>query len=248
MAELRYPSQTRAGTQAAIDQGLRSYMLGIYNYMALGVAVTAVIVLATFTIPALGAVANVLAFPAMLGLIGMGFFAQRLLMGGTVARAHVVYWIYVALWGIGIAPIVNRYLGIDPSMVMTAFLSASLTFGAMSLWGYTSKRDLSGMGAIAAMALIGLLIAGLVNLVVAMFTGVGAATMMISMVISFGFVIFVSLITAWETQAIKEMYVESEGREAVARKSIFGAFMLYGSFISIFVNILQILGFLNSSE
>jgi FtsH-binding integral membrane protein len=169
-------------------------------------------------------------------------------MGGTVARAHVVYWIYVALWGIGIAPIVNRYLGIDPSMVMTAFLSAAATFGAMSLWGYTSKRDLSGMGAIAAMALMGLLVAALVNLVVAMFTGVGAATMMISMLISFGFVIFVSLITAWETQVIKEMYVEAEGQEAVARKSVFGAFMLYGSFISIFVNILQILGFLNSSE
>ena len=126
MAEFRYPSQTRVGTQAAVDQGLRSYMLGIYNYMALGVAVTAAIVMATFTIPALGAVANVLAFPALIGLIGMGFFAQRLLMGGTVARAHVVYWVYVALWGIGIAPIVNRYLGIDPSMVMTAFLSASL--------------------------------------------------------------------------------------------------------------------------
>ncbi len=248
MAEFRYPSQTRVGTQAAVDQGLRSYMLGIYNYMALGVAVTAAIVMATFTIPALGAVANVLAFPALIGLIGMGFFAQRLLMGGTVARAHVVYWVYVALWGIGIAPIVNRYLGIDPSMVMTAFLSASLTFGAMSMWGYTSKRDLSGMGAIAGMALMGLLIAALVNLVVAMFTGVGAATMMISMLISFGFVVFVSLITAWETQVIKEMYVESEGQEAVARKSIFGAFMLYGSFVSIFVNILQILGFVNSSE
>jgi len=248
MAEFRYPSQTRVGTQAAVDQGLRSYMLGIYNYMALGVAVTAVIIMATFTIPALGAVANALAFPALIGLIGMGFFAQRLLMGGTVARAHVVYWVYVALWGIGIAPIVNRYLGIDPSMVMTAFLSASLTFGAMSMWGYTSKRDLSGMGAIAGMALMGLLIAALVNLVVAMFTGVGAATMMISMLISFGFVVFVSLITAWETQVIKEMYVESEGQEAVARKSIFGAFMLYGSFVSIFVNILQILGFMNSSE
>ena len=248
MAEFRYPSQTRVGTQATVDQGLRSYMLGIYNYMALGVAVTAAIVMATFTIPALGAVANVLAFPALIGLIGMGFFAQRLLMGGTVARAHVVYWVYVALWGIGIAPIVNRYLGIDPSMVMTAFLSASLTFGAMSMWGYTSKRDLSGMGAIAGMALMGLLIAALVNLVVAMFTGVGAATMMISMLISFGFVVFVSLITAWETQVIKEMYVESEGQEAVARKSIFGAFMLYGSFVSIFVNILQILGFVNSSE
>jgi FtsH-binding integral membrane protein len=248
MAELRYPSQPRVQTQGAIDQGLRSYMLGIYNYMALGVAVTAVVVLATYTIPAFGAVANVLSFPAMLGLIGMGFFAQRLLMGGTVARAHVVYWIYVALWGIGIAPMVNRYLGVDPSMVMTAFLSAAATFGAMSLWGYTSKRDLSGMGAMAGMALMGLLIAGLVNLVVAMFTGVTAAAMMISMVISFGFVIFVSLITAWETQAIKEMYVESEGSEAVARKSVFGAFILYGSFISIFINILQILGFMNSSS
>jgi FtsH-binding integral membrane protein len=169
-------------------------------------------------------------------------------MGGTVARAHIVYWAYVALWGIGIAPMVNRYLGINPSIVMTAFLSAAATFGAMSLWGYTSKRDLSGMGAIAGMALMGLLIAAVVNMVVAMFTGVGSGTMMISMLISFGFVIFVSLITAWETQIIKEMYVEADGSEAVARKSIFGAFMLYGSFISIFVNILQILGFMNSSE
>jgi uncharacterized protein len=248
MAELRYPSQTRSGAQVAVDQGLRSYMLGIYNYMALGVAVTAVIVLATFTIPGLGAIANVLAFPAMLGLIGMGFFAHRLLMGGSVARAHIVYWVYVALWGIGIAPIVNRYLGIDPSMVMTAFLSASLTFGAMSLWGYTSKRDLTRMGQFAGMALIGLLVAALVNLVVAMFTGVGAGTMLFSTIISFGFVIFVSLITAWETQVIKEMYDGAEGQEAVARKSIFGAFMLYGSFISIFINILQILGFMNSNE
>jgi FtsH-binding integral membrane protein len=248
MAEVRYQPQTRAQTRSEIDQGLRSYMLGVYNYMALGVAVTAIIVLATFTIPALGAVANVLAFPAMIGLIAMGFFAHRLLMGGTVARAHTVYWAYVALWGIGIAPIVNRYLGIDPSMVMTAFLSAAATFGVMSLWGYTSKRDLSGMGAIAGMALIGLLIAGVINLVVAMFTGITPAAMMISMVISFGFVIFVSLITAWETQAIKEMYVEADASEMVARKSIFGAFMLYGSFISIFINILQILGFLGSNN
>lgn len=248
MAELRYPTQTRAGTQAAVDQGLRSYMLGIYNYMALGVAVTAIIVLATFTIPALGALSKVLAFPAMIGLIGMGFFAQRLMAGGTVARAHAVYWIYAALWGIGIAPIVNRYLGIDPSMVMTAFLSAALTFGAMSVWGYTSKRDLSGMGAFAGMALLGLLIAALVNLGVAMFTGVGAGTMMVSMLISFGFVIFVSLITAWETQVVKEMYSEADSSEDLQRKSVFGAFMFYGSFVSIFVNILQLLGFMGSEE
>lgn len=247
MAELRY-STPRAQAQAGIDQGLRSYMLGIYNYMALGIAVTAIVVMASYTVPALHSLTQVLAFPAMLGLIAMGFFAQRLLLGGTVARAHIVYWIYVALWGIGIAPIVHRYLGIDPSMVMTAFLSAAATFGAMSLWGYTSRRDLTGMGAMAGMALMGLLIAGLVNLVVAMFTGVGPAAMMISMVISFGFVIFVSLITAWETQAIKEMYAESDAGEIVARKSVFGAFVLYGSFISIFINILQILGFLSSND
>ena len=160
----------------------------------------------------------------------------------------MVYWIYVALWGIGIAPIVHRYLGIDPSMVMTAFLSAAVTFGAMSLWGYTSKRDLSGMGAMAGMALMGLLLAAVVNLVVGFIFGFGPGNMMISMLISFGFVIFVSLITAWETQAIKEMYVDSDSGEAVARKSIFGAFMLYGSFVSIFVNILQILGFLGGGD
>ena len=133
-------------------------------------------------------------------------------------------------------------------MVMTAFLSASATFGAMSVWGYTSKRDLSGMANIAAMALMGLLIAAVINLVVSMFTGITGTAMVISTLISAGFVLFVSLITAWETQAIKEMYVESEGGEAVAKKSIFGAFMLYGSFISIFVNILQILGFMSSSS
>jgi uncharacterized protein len=248
MADTRFQTQPRYQSRAEVDQGLRSYMLGVYNYMALGVAVTAVIVMASYTVPALQGVTAVLAFPAMIGLLAMGFFAPRLLMGGSVARANVVYWAYVALWGIGIAPMVHRYLGIDPSMVMTAFLSAAATFGAMSVWGYTSKRDLSGMGAMAGMALMGLLIAGLVNLVVAMFTGVTGATMLISTLISFGFVIFVSLVTAWETQAIKEMYVASEGSEMTARKSVFGAFMLYGSFISIFINILQILGFLNSND
>ncbi len=250
MADLRYQSQTqpRFQSRAEVDQGLRSYMLGVYNHMALGVAVTAIIVMATYTVPALKGITAVLAFPAMIGLLVMGFVGPRLVLGGSVARAQAVYWGYVALWGIGIAPIVHRYLGIDPSMVMTAFLSASVTFGAMSLWGYTSKRDLSGMGAMAGMAMMGLLIAALVNLVVSLFTGVTATTMLISTLISFGFVIFVSLVTAWETQAIKEMYVEADSSEAVARKSVFGAFMLYGSFISIFINILQILGFMNSSS
>ena len=248
MAELRYQSPPRVRTGTAVDQGLRSYMLGVYNYMSLGVAVTAIIVLATYSVPALRQASTVLALPAFIGLIAMGFFGPRLLLNGSVARAHIVYWAYVALWGIGIAPMVNRYLGVDPGMVMNAFLSASITFGAMSLWGYTSKRDLSGMGVMAGMALMGLFIAALVNMVVAMFIGFTGPALLISILISAGFVIFVSLITAWETQAIKEMYVESEGRDLTSKKSIFGAFMLYGSFVSIFVNILQIMGFMGSSE
>ena len=116
--------------------------------------------------------------PALIALLALGWFGPRMVFNGTVAKAHVVYWAYVGAWGIGIAPIVNRYLGIDPSMVMTAFLTASVTFGAMSFWGYTSKRDLSGMGNMAAMALMGLLIAGLVNLVVAMFVGLTGTAML----------------------------------------------------------------------
>jgi hypothetical protein len=223
-------------------------MLGVYNYMALGVAVTAIISLAAFTIPAVGAFAQVASLPAMLIAIGMSFFGGRLVFNGSVGRAHGFFWAYVALLGIGIAPMVSRYLGVDPSMVTTAFLSAAATFGAMSVWGYTSKRDLSGMGAIAGMALLGLFVAALINLGFAFFMGVTGATLVISMIISFGFVIFVSLLTAWETQAIKEMYSEHDGRDVMSRKSVFGAWMLYSSFISIFINILNILGIMNSGE
>jgi uncharacterized protein len=246
MAELRYPSQTR--TRAEVDQGLKSYMLGVYNYMGLGVAVTAVIILATFTIPALRSISSVLSFPAMLAVLALGWFGPRMVFNGSVGKAHAIYWAYVAAWGIGIAPIVNRYLGVDPSMVMNAFLTAAITFGAMSVWGYTTKKDLSGMANTVGMIMIGLLIAALVNVVVALFTGVTGTAMMISVLISAAFVVLVSLLTAWETQMVKELYDANDAGETATRKSIFGAFALYGSFVSIFVNLLQVFGFLSSDE
>ena len=248
MAELRYSTQSRAGTYAETDQGLKSYMLGVYNYMALGVAVTAVLVLATFTIPALGGVARVLSFPAMLAVLALGWFGPRMVFNGSVGKAHAVYWAYVAAWGIGIAPIVNRYLGVDPSMVMSAFLTAAITFGAMSVWGYTSKKDLSGMANTVAMIMMGLLIAALVNVVVAMFVGLSSAGMMISILISAAFVVLVSLLTAWETQMVKELYYAGDEAGTQKQKSIFVAFALYGSFVSIFVNLLQIFGFLGGGD
>jgi uncharacterized protein len=246
MAELRYPTQ--AGTRAEIDQGLKSYMLGVYNYMGLGIGVAAIIVLASFTIPAFGAITKVLAFPAMLALLALGWFGPKMIYNGSVGKAHGIYWAYVATWGIGIAPIVSRYLGIDPSMVMSAFLTAAITFGAMSFWGYTTKSDLTGMGRTVMMIMIGLIIAALVNIVIAMFTGVTGTAMMISILLSGAFVILTALLTAWETQAIKEMYDSADAGETATRKSIFGAFLLYGSFVSIFVNLLQIFGFLSSDE
>lgn len=246
MAQIRYPSQSRTGTEA--DQGLKSYMLGVYNYMGLGVAVTAVLILASFTIPALGAVTKVLAFPAMIAVLALGWFGPRMVFNGTVGRAHAVFWAYVAAWGIGIAPIVNRYLGVDPSMVMSAFLTASITFGAMSVWGYTSKKDLSGMANTVVMIMIGLLIAALVNIVVSLFVGFTASGMLVSILISAAFVVLVSLLTAWETQMVKELYNAGDAADTATQKSIFGAFALYGSFVSIFVNLLQILGFLGGGD
>jgi uncharacterized protein len=247
MAELRYPT-SRTGARTEIDQGLKSYMLGVYNYMGLGIGVAAIIVLASFTVPAIGAITRTLSFPAMLGLLALGWFGPKMIYNGSVAKAQGVFWAYVAAWGIGISPIVGRYLGVDPSMVMSAFLTASITFGAMSFWGYTSKKDLSGMGNTVMMIMIGLIIASLVNLVVAMFTGISGTAIVISMLISGAFVVLTALLTAWETQMVKEMYEEGDVGETATRKSVFGAFLLFGSFVSIFVNLLQIFGFLSSND
>lgn len=247
MAELRYPN-SRTGSQVEIDQGLKSYMLGVYNYMGLGIGVAAIIVLAAFTIPAFGQITRVLSFPAMIALLALGWFGPRMMFNGSLAKAHGIFWAYVATWGIGIAPIVSRYLGVDPSMVMSAFLTTSITFGAMSFWGYTTKKDLSGMANVVGMMMIGLLVAALVNLAMAWIFGATSGNYLFSVLISGGFVILVSLLTAWETQTIKEMYDTNDVGDTATRKSIFGAFMLYGSFVSIFVNLLQIMGFLSSDE
>jgi uncharacterized protein len=247
MAELRYPA-SRVGSRSEVDQGLKSYMLGVYNYMGLGIGVAAIIVLASFTVPAIGAVTKVLAFPAMLALLALGWFGPKMIYNGSVGKAQGIFWAYVATWGIGISPIVSRYLNVDPSMVMSAFLTASITFGAMSFWGYTSKKDLSGMGNTVMMIMIGLVIAALVNLVVAMITGVSGTAIIISMLISGAFVVLTALLTAWETQMVKEMYEVGDTGETATRKSVFGAFLLFGSFVSIFVNLLQIFGFLSGDD
>ncbi len=234
MAEVRYQPQTRTATTVGVDQGLRSYMLGVYNYMALGVALTAVVVMAVAANPAALAAVYSLKWVFFIATLGLGFFAPRLIFSGNAAVAHAAYWGYAALWGLMIAPMVGSFLAIDPGIVLRAFLITSVTFGATSLAGYVSKRDLSGMGTFFMMATIGILVAIIANIFI--------ASTMFSLLISIVTVLLFAGITAYETQQIKEMYVEGDSAGVAKGKSIFGAFMLYGSFVTIFVHILNILG------
>jgi FtsH-binding integral membrane protein len=239
MAEVRYQPQTRAETQADVDRGLRSYMLGVYNYMALGVAVTAIITMAVAASPAALAAVYSLKWVIFLGILGLGFFAPRMIFSGNSAMAHGAYWAYVALWGLGIAPMVGSYLAVAPELVYRAFLISAATFGATSLAGYVTKRDLSGLGAFFMMASIGIIIAILVNAFLVQSTMMSLVTSVITVLLFAG-------VTAYETQMIKEMYVEGDAPGVAKGKSIFGAFALYGSFITLFVHILNILGIMRS--
>lgn len=235
MAETRYQTQVRSQTRAEIDQGLRSYMLGVYNYMALGVAVTAIITMAVASSPAAMATVDSLKWVFFIAILGMGFFAPRLVFSGNAVVAQGAYWGYVALWGLAIAPMVGTYLAVDSGMVVQAFLITAVTFGATSLAGYVTKRDLSGFGSFFMMASIGIIIAMLVNVFF-------VQSSMMSLLTSVVVVLLFAGVTAYETQQIKEMYVEGDAPGVARGKSIFGAFMLYGSFITLFVNILNILG------
>lgn len=235
MAESRYQPQVRVESRAEIDQGLRSYMLGVYNYMALGVAATAIITLAVSSNPALMQAIHSMKWIFFIAIIGMGFLAPRLIFSSNPAVAHGAFWGYVALWGLAIAPMVGTYLAVDSGMVVRAFLITSVTFGATSLAGYVTKRDLSGLGVFFMMATIGVLIAMLVNVFFVQST-------MMSLITSVIVVLLFAGVTAYETQQIKAMYVEGDAPGVARGKSIFGAFMLYGSFITLFIHILSILG------
>lgn len=230
-------TQTRTGVREGIDEGLRTYMLRVYNLMALGIAATAltVVTLGAFPEVLYAVAAGPMKWVLFAGVLGLGWFSPRLILGGNLAMAHGAYWLYTVLWGALIAPMVLFFLGEAPGIVAQAFFITAATFGSMSLLGYTTKRDLSPMGTFLAMASIGLLIAIVVNVI---FIQSG----MMSLITSSFVVLLFSAITAYETQMIKNMYLEADAHGVRESKAIFGAFALYGSFIVLFVHILNILG------
>ena len=230
----RYMTRTQAEA-AQVDVGLRSYMLRVYNYMALGVAFTGAIGMLVASSPAAVQTVASLFWVLFIGILGMGFIAPRIMMSKSVGAAQACFWIYAAMWGALLGPMLLAYAQIDPMLVPRAFFITAATFAALSLYGYTTKRDLGPMGAFLAMATIGILIALLVNVFFIQSAG-------FDLILSIIVVLVFSALTAYETQQIKNMYYEADGSDVTTRKAIFGAFMLYGSFITLFVWILHLLG------
>ena len=227
-------TMTRAQTQVAdVDVGLRQYMLGVYNYMSLGVAFTGIVALVVAMSPALmeALVFSPLKWVLFGGVLLSGFVAPRIMMKGSIAACHAMFWIYAAMWGALMAPMFLIYTG--ESMVRVFFITAA-AFAALSLYGYTTKRDLAPIGAFLVMATFGILLAVVVNI----FMQSAGFQLLLSVVV----VLVFAGLTAYETQMIKNFYNESDGRDVQTRKSIFGAYMLYGTFVTMFIWLLAIFG------
>jgi FtsH-binding integral membrane protein len=160
-------------------------------------------------------------------VLALSFGIERMSAG----TAHMLFWIYAAVMGISLGGIFLIYTG---TSIARVFFITATTFGAMSLYGYTTNRDMSSIGSFLFMGLIGVLIASIVNI----FLGSSTLQFVISIV---GVIVFVGL-TAYDTQRIKEMYLESDSTEAASKKAILGALSLYLDFINLFMLLLQLFG------
>ncbi len=205
--------------------------------MGLGIAFTALIVLyLSRNVELMQTIAmGPMKWVLFAGVLGLGWFSPKLIFSGNRVLAHGAFWLYAALWGAMIAPMVAYYLGTNPTLIIEALTYTVVAFGGMSLYGYTTKRDLSGFGTFFTMAFIGMIAVTFLNI---FFFQSGLFSAVISGVV----VLLVSAVTAYETQSIKRMYYEGGDVQA---KAIFGAFMLYGSFVMLFIHILNLLGFMN---
>lgn len=229
-----------------VDAGLRAYMLRVYNYMLIGLVLTGISAWVVASVPEVGAIFyQINPNTGRMGLTGLGWIALLAPLGlvlwlsfgiqrMSLGTAQTVFWGYAALVGVSLAPVLLVYTGASVAQV---FFITAATFGAMSLYGYTTRRDLSSMGSFLFMGLIGIVIASLVNMFI--------LSSMVSWVISvIGVLVFTGL-TAYDTQWIKESYVASDDGSLAGRKAIFGALKLYLDFINLFIMLLRLLGVAN---
>jgi FtsH-binding integral membrane protein len=242
----------RAGP-VAVDEGLRAYMLQIYNYMVLGLAITGLAALGTYmlsvtTDPTVAALklrdglmltqfgktlfvsplkwAVIFAPLALVFVLSFGIERMR------PAVAQIVFWIYAALVGVSLASI---FMVFTHTSIVRVFFITAASFGALSLYGYTTQRDLTGMGSFLMMGLFGIILASIVNIFM--------ASSMLQFIISVVGVLVFAGLTAWDTQRLKTdyLYGAMDG-ETAERSAIIGALSLYLNFINLFTLLLQLLG------
>ena len=239
---------------ATVDAGLRAYMLRIYNYMSIGLAITGLAALGVYmaavtsdpsatayhfrdiSLTSFGYAMyfSPLKWLFMLAPLAMVFVISAGINRLQPAAAQMLFWVFSALMGISMSSIILVYT--HTSIVRVFFITAA-TFGALSLYGYTTKRDMSGMGSFLFMGLIGIVIASLVNLFL-------ASSMLQFFVSVIGVLVFAGL-TAYDTQRLKNDYIygyASQGGVVAERASILGALSLYLNFINLFTLLLQLLG------
>ncbi|MBX9947308.1 MAG: Bax inhibitor-1/YccA family protein [Reyranella sp.] len=246
MANQNFDAFNRAGTvadQAAFDAGLRAHMIRVYNYMASGLALSGIVAFGLFSSSQLAALffqltadgrvvgLNLLGWVAILAPLGLlllvSFRAARMSVGSVQA----VYWAVTALMGVSLSLLLFTYTG--ASVARTFFVTAA-AFGALSLYGYTTKRDLTAVGKFLFMGVVGLILASLVNMIWP------SGTM--SFIISAAGVLIFSGLIAYDTQKIKEQYSEAYGSDAAEKVAIFGALSLYLDFVNLFQFLMMFLG------
>lgn len=222
-----------ARTDALFDEGLRQHMLRVYNYMGLGLVLTGIVAFTVASTPALYVpiFSTPLKWVVMLAPLAFVLFFSFRIQTMSAGAAQAMFWAFCAVMGLSLASVFLVFTG--TSIARTFFIAATM-FGATSLYGYTTKRDLTQFSSFLIMGLIGVVIASLVNL----FLGSSALQFAISVI---GIFVFIGL-TAWDTQTIKEQYAENFGAEAQQKLAVFGAFSLYLNFINIFQLLLQFTG------
>jgi FtsH-binding integral membrane protein len=214
-----------------IDAGLRAHMIRVYNYMAIGVALTGVVAMLTYQIAGPALVQSPIMWVFVLAPLALVFFISFRIQTLSASTARLLFFIYAASLGLSLSTIFYVYT--EASIARVFFISAA-SFGALSLWGYTTKRDLSAMGSFLFMGLIGIILASLVNI----FLRSTGLDWLISIL---GVGIFAGL-TAYDTQKIKEMYDPSDDDNSAGRKAVMGALSLYLDFINLFLMLLRLVG------
>jgi len=223
----------RVADQAAYDVGLRQYMLSIYNYMAGGLALTGVVAYLVASSPEAMHVifGTPLQWVVMLAPLGFVFFFSARIGRMSLGAAQITFWLFAAAMGLSLASIFYIYTG---TSIARVFFVTAAAFAGTSLYGYTTKTDLSRFGSFLMMGLIGVILASLVNI----FLASSALQFAISVI---GVLVFTGL-TAYDTQRLKELYSESYDQASMGKLAISGALTLYLDFINLFIMLLQLFG------